>query len=331
MPRSRFGKRAQTDPIVYDDGCATRWPLLLVHGVGYKQAERFGYWGDIPQLLRAHGAVVYVSDNDAWGTTTSNAAQLETIVQRILVEQQVPCVNIIAHSKGGLDARELVARPAMRGKIASITTLSTPHHGVRSLNWINYAPRLARRILATLSDLTLILWGDDNPSFIQVCQDLSAPAMQQFNQRLPLPADIYFQSFTSIQGHWYEDLFFGLTQPLINWVEGPNDGLVAEASAHFGEYRGVVSSNGDRGYSHRTIVDNHLLVGGLQLLADHSQRQTIAVSPTGDRQTLASKENTAEAERRGRSAERAAALADQSMSLATWWLTLVADLKQRGY
>ena len=41
-------------------------------------------------------------------------------------------VHLIGHSMGGLDARGLLADPAWRGRILSLTTIGTPHLGSRS-------------------------------------------------------------------------------------------------------------------------------------------------------------------------------------------------------
>lgn len=46
-------------------------------------------------------------------------------------------VNIIGHSKGGLDTREMLyLYPTMKDKIASITTMATPHRGTALADWV---------------------------------------------------------------------------------------------------------------------------------------------------------------------------------------------------
>ena len=39
--------------------CSTRYPLLLVHGVGFRDFHYFNYWGRIPRELTRNGAKVY--------------------------------------------------------------------------------------------------------------------------------------------------------------------------------------------------------------------------------------------------------------------------------
>ena len=67
------------------------------------------YWGRIPDTLRERGATVYLGGQDAWGTVAGNAEQLRKTVLRILECEQCEKINIIAHSKGGLEARYLIA------------------------------------------------------------------------------------------------------------------------------------------------------------------------------------------------------------------------------
>ena len=38
--------------------CATKYPILLVHGAGARDRKRPNYWGRIPAALKAEGASV---------------------------------------------------------------------------------------------------------------------------------------------------------------------------------------------------------------------------------------------------------------------------------
>ncbi|MCL2150754.1 MAG: triacylglycerol lipase, partial [Coriobacteriia bacterium] len=135
-----------TDRQPKDSRCATRWPILLVHGVAFKHAERTRYWGRLPALLRQHGARVYISEQDAWGSIESNARQLQAKLEEVLAAEQTEKVNIIAHSKGGLDSRRLAAFPGIGERIASLTTISSPHHGIKALNWVNRLPETVLKL-----------------------------------------------------------------------------------------------------------------------------------------------------------------------------------------
>ena len=56
--------------------CRTRYPLLLIHGLNCRDDWIFPYWGRVADILREHGAAVYLSGQDAWGSVPGNARAL---------------------------------------------------------------------------------------------------------------------------------------------------------------------------------------------------------------------------------------------------------------
>ena len=124
-----------------DACCKTRYPILLLHGAGFRDLKRPFYWGRIPDALEAHGAALYYGRQDCWASVGDNAQFLKDRLLKILEETGAEKVNIIAHSKGGLEARVLASSLGMGDKIASITTVGTPHRGSRVIDRLLEAPR----------------------------------------------------------------------------------------------------------------------------------------------------------------------------------------------
>ncbi|GAB3378621.1 esterase/lipase family protein [Azotobacter armeniacus] len=110
------------------EGCRTRYPIVLVHGLlGFVRLPGHSYWNGIDVALRREGVTVYpvrlsgVHDNEALG------AQLLERIPAILAASGAPRVNLLGHSQGGLSARYAAAlRPEW---VASVTTVATPNHG----------------------------------------------------------------------------------------------------------------------------------------------------------------------------------------------------------
>ena len=109
---------------------ATRHPILLAHG--YFGFDRIGvgqlrqeYFRGVRARLEALGYSVIVTRVAPVGSIGLRAAQLA----RQIASLRVPRVNIIAHSMGGLDARLAIARFGLAERVASLTTIGTPHHG----------------------------------------------------------------------------------------------------------------------------------------------------------------------------------------------------------
>lgn len=104
-------------------------PFVLAHGIN-AQADTWDA-GSAPGVLQAlddKGVLHTRFSVTANGRSAGNAIQLETQIQTFLDGIKADKVNIIAHSKGGLDSQELQAR-APQFKILSLSTLSTPHLG----------------------------------------------------------------------------------------------------------------------------------------------------------------------------------------------------------
>ena len=116
---------------------ATKYPIILVHGVALKDIKFFKAFGNIEARLRAGDYTVSTAPTDGFGSIKTNAEQLRAHVEKVLAETGAAKVNLIAHSKGGLDSRYMVDHLGMRDKVASITFLCTPHKGshIASLLW----------------------------------------------------------------------------------------------------------------------------------------------------------------------------------------------------
>lgn len=155
------------------DSCRTRYPILLVHGTGFRDRKSIGYWGRIPKALESHGARVFFGGQDGWGTVEHNAAVLKQRVEAILAETHCEKVHLIAHSKGGLDARYLVSSLGMAPYVASVTTISAPHHGSRTMDALFRAPRWLFRLAAIFVNGWFRLLGDKHPDFFSTCDQFT--------------------------------------------------------------------------------------------------------------------------------------------------------------
>ena len=62
----------------------------------------------------------------AWGTS---GKELAARIRQLVEETGCEKVNIIAHSKGGLDSRAAIAHCGMAPYVATLTTINTPHRG----------------------------------------------------------------------------------------------------------------------------------------------------------------------------------------------------------
>lgn len=240
---------------VDSDLCATRYPLLLVHGIGFRDLRYFNYWGRIPRELKRNGAVIYYGNQEALGTIAYNAEDIRKRILQIREETGAEKVNIIAHSKGGLDARCAITTLGMGPYVASLTTMNTPHRGCRFVDYACRLPEGFYRFVAGCFDRTFARFGDKSPDFYTATHQFSTEASARFNENTPDMPGVYYQSYTSKMRNPFSHLLLSIPYCLIRPLEGENDGLVSVESAKWGEFRGVFSNQRLRGISHGDIID----------------------------------------------------------------------------
>jgi triacylglycerol lipase len=235
--------------------CKTRYPLVLVHGILFRDLKYFNYWGRIPRELIRNGAKIYYGNQEAVGTIASNAEDIRNTILAVLDETGAEKVNIIAHSKGGLDARYAISRLNMADKVASLTTISTPHRGCRFVDRACRLPEGLYRGVAKLFDNTFRRLGDKGPDFYTATRQFATADSEAFNLNTPDVPGVYYQSYMTKMKSAVSDPMLALPWIMIKSLDGDNDGLVSIDSAVWGEFRGVLSSGSRRGISHGDIID----------------------------------------------------------------------------
>ena len=88
---------------VDDKVSQTKYPILMVHGVFFRDSDFFNYWGRIPADLEKNGATIFYGDQESAASVDECGKQLATKIKEIVEKNGCEKVNIIAHSKGGLD------------------------------------------------------------------------------------------------------------------------------------------------------------------------------------------------------------------------------------
>lgn len=236
--------------------CATRYPLVMLHGIGFRDLRYFNYWGRIPRELAKNGAAVYYGHQQAWGTIEDNAQIIREKIREILSENHCDKVNIIAHSKGGLDARYLISGLHMENQVASLTTISTPHRGSELLNLLNRLPDGIYHFVSSLFDRSYARFGDRHPDCYHASKQLSPEFCRAFNEKYPDAPGVYYQSYASCMKHSLGDGLLSIPNLLMFFAGAPkNDGLVTIDSAKWGDFQGVFKSGGRRGISHGDMID----------------------------------------------------------------------------
>lgn len=226
------------------------YPIVLAHGVcrfdilwnesldadnnDDPRVDRLNYFRGIRTMLKDKGYLVYHSKVGWAADVDKRGADLKENILKILRQAGAEKVNIIAHSMGGLDSRHMMFNDRRDGKIheriASLTTISTPHSGSPFADWgldnLSRIPALLKRI------------GLDVSAF----EDLRTDSCRAFNEQPEVvefekkcQSKVIFQTYAGKQDFW--GVFNLLKGPfrMIEEKEGENDGLVSVQSAKWRE------------------------------------------------------------------------------------------------
>lgn len=237
--------------------CKTKYPILFVHGVFFRDSKHFNYWGRIPRSLKARGAKVYYGDHQSALAVAESAHELAARIRYIRDRYGCDKVNIIAHSKGGLDCRYAISEYGIAPYVASLTTVNTPHRGCLFADrLLSLAPDKLKNGVSTAYNVTLRDLGDDDPDFMAAVTDLTAAACRKRNDMLKMPDGIYTHSVGSILKKWNSGQFpLNLFYHYVKQYDGPNDGLVGESSFAWGDKYTLITVEGKYGVSHGDVTD----------------------------------------------------------------------------
>ena len=177
----------------------TKYPIILVHGIALREMKYFKAFGRIESTLTDAGYKTYTAKTDAFGSIESNAEQLREIVLDVLCDSGAEKVNIIAHSKGGLDSRYAISRLGMAEKVASLTTLSTPHHGSVTVDRLLAAvPDCLVKIGCAFADGWFSLLGDKDPNTYNAINSFKTEEAKKFNTEVKDSERTYYRSYAFV-------------------------------------------------------------------------------------------------------------------------------------
>ena len=226
----------------YSELCKTKYPVLLVHGTGFRDRAFCNYWGGIPDLLEKHGASIFYSKHDAWANIEDAASQIADTLKTVLIEAECEKVNIIAHSKGGIDVRYAISKLGLEDKIASVTMFSIFGE------WLF-------KFLAVFVNLWFKILGDKKPDFFRATKQFCSSYMESFNKEITDSPSILYQSFAGKMKNPFSDIFMCFMNFVMKFCDGENDGLVSVESAKWANFRGVIEGQKFLGISHAHEVD----------------------------------------------------------------------------
>lgn len=237
--------------------CATKYPVLLVHGVFFRDSRLLNYWGRIPAELEKNGAEVYYGEQQSALSIEQSSEELAKKIEEIVMRTGCGKVNIIAHSKGGLDSRYAISKLGCDKYVATLTTINTPHRGCIFAEYLlGAAPERIKNFVEKTYNKMFYALGDNSPDFMSAVKCLTNSYCEQFNKDVLDSPDVMYQSYGSkavkLRGTRFP---LNLSYPVVKKFDGDNDGLVALTSAPWGKKFTPIYPPAKRGITHADMID----------------------------------------------------------------------------
>ncbi len=237
--------------------CKTKYPLLLVHGVFFRDLQIRNYWGRIPKELIKNGATCFYGNHSSALSVEDSGKELANRIKEIVDENGIEKLNIIAHSKGGLDCRYAISECNIEQYVASLTMVSTPNRGCEFADFLfskdskGIIDKIAKKYNSTLRH-----FGESEPNFKKATSDLTSSYCNELNKNLKKSNKVFYQSIgTKLIKSNAARFPLNMTAKFVKYFDGDNDGLVGEKSFEYGDRYVFVIPNGHRGISHGDIID----------------------------------------------------------------------------
>src|SRR5713226_7721880 len=200
-----------------------RYPIVLAHGfLGFDElalgANRHAYFRGVAAQLESMGVKVYSPRVPMAAAVATRAERLAELIRALPDER----VNIVAHSMGGLDARYAIARLGLADRVASLTTIGTPHLGTPLADLGHIFLAGFRLLFRRLVDL-------------EAFHDLTGARMASFNCEILDAPQVAYASVVGCEDRAAMNPLLWASHLYLSERAGLNDGVVPVSSQRWGE------------------------------------------------------------------------------------------------
>ena len=250
-------------------GSPATFPIVLAHGF---MGSPTNFWAflNVEEALEADGHVVYSGEVPPFHAPSVRAQRLAEQVDRVLSETGAAKVNIIAHSMGGVDSRFLISTLGYGDRVASLTTISSPHRGsgIADVALALTPGAVDGAMNAILEAIGRTFSNEaDEANLRAALEGIAQKNMPAFNEANPDDPRVFYQSWAGISAvtgfkngdadeHCERKLLLHegtydhmdpLLWAMVPFVAGatvdPNDGMATVESSKWGEFQGCIPAD----------------------------------------------------------------------------------------
>lgn len=233
--------------------------VVLAHGL---DGNVDSFDPSIVAAIESLGHVVKRTEVPGIESVAVRAAALGPQIDALMTATGATKVHVIAHSMGGLDTRYLISKLGYASKVASLTTISTPHRGSPLAD---VALGLTESSLLSQSEafdaILELVGGTDSAALNRALVDLSVQQAATFNATVTDAPGVKYFSYAGFStfGQISNDnatmcgalepgetqTLLILPQPIVaNGTDRiPNDAVVSIPSATWGSFQGCIAAD----------------------------------------------------------------------------------------
>jgi triacylglycerol lipase len=224
----------------------------------------------VREALAADGHVVHQTQVPPFDSVAVRGDALAAQIDEVLAETGAEKINLVAHAMGGLDARYVITTLGYGDRVATLTTMSSPHRGAALADLaLTLAPGdlLLNGVAALLGAAVSDVAGD--PDLRAALEAMAESEAAAFNARTPDDERVEYQSWSGVStvrgsaadrgrslsacgdspllpADTLDKLrfeFVPFTSIVGHGGAEPHDGMVTVASARWGSFRGCVPAD----------------------------------------------------------------------------------------
>ncbi len=190
------------------DNAETRYPVVFVGGIDARST--FDWSADLLDAVARHGPEVHHISLPGWAPVPVRSEALWEALERL--PTAAPRVNLVCYAVAGLDCRHVVspgglfagddaAAAAAADRIASVTTIATPHRGTAVANVALALSRYGAAdglLGALLGEDREGAGGADDAQVRQALDGLTNERALAFNQQIVDAAGVHYRSWAGV-------------------------------------------------------------------------------------------------------------------------------------
>lgn len=240
-------KRLKIEEFPQPDVLHIKYPIFLCHGFGaIGSLVKPSPLHDPCMLFREHGIPAFAPNVVPYASIETRAKNWVRLINQVCDEHGYEKVNIIAHSMGGLDMRHALAHLEIDHKIASLTTVATPHHGTFLADLILKTPEIITEKLSDVVDwFGNTVYPREKSEVLSSVEQLCTGFVQnEFNPKNPDIEGFPYFSYSAAVGketNYSLNPVFLFQNTQIFAHQGVNDSFVSVDSATWGTHLGTVA------------------------------------------------------------------------------------------